>query len=912
MSPDDPPTRYSYGGPTKAVATVGHGQNPRPGSRAREKVSRINSGKSGGTVLSQAAETATSKDPEHHQRSILFHPVKELPKTYSPADIEGQTYKRWEASGYFNPDKLPNAKKRKPFVISMPPPNITGELHLGHALGMTIQDILIRYHRMNGRAALWLPGTDHAAIATQVLVERDLRQQGIDPKSLGREKFLAKVWAWKKKYGGRIIAQVKRMGASADWSRERFTMDDGLTLAVQTAFKKLYDDGLIYRGERIINWCPDCGTAISDLEVDHQETPGKLWQIRYTLSAGGREIVVATTRPETMLGDTAVAVNPDDERYRDFVGKTVTVPIVNRQIPIITDKRIDKDFGTGAVKITPAHDPLDFDIGQDHKLPIIRVIGFDGRMTTEAGSLVEGKTVLEARELVLERLRPEGALVGVEDYIHTIGYCSRSKTIVEPLVSRQWFVTMAPLAKTALRAVQSKKITIVPERYERVYYHWLKNIRDWNISRQIWWGHRLPVWYKKSDLHHDQPKVSIKRPGLDWVQDTDTLDTWFSSGLWTFSTLGWPKSTADLKRFHPTDVMETGWDILFFWVARMIMLSLYLEKEIPFKTIYLHGLILDEQGKKMSKSKGTGIDPLPLADKYGMDALRMSLIVGNAAGQDFRLYEKKIEGYRNFSNKLWNIARYILAQPVATSTPVPSIADEWIRARLRQTITAVTKQGIERYDFSTAGQALYDFLWHDLADWYIEASKISPNPAVLQEVFTTSLILLHPFMPFITEQLWSSFGNGELLMVAPWPKLSKRATPGAVKEFENIQQTVIALRNFKIHSDLPSGAMGEYLGQFEEKLLAGLSRVSVRHRDRLNVSSDHTPIILGPTRFQFERTFVDRYESWRQKERAGLERYSAGIEKKLANPSFVQHAPADVVAAERQKLAEVKQRLLEL
>lgn len=838
--------------------------------------------------------------------------MAELSKAYNPKEVEGGIYQRWEASGFFNPDKLPNAKKRKPFVISMPPPNITGELHLGHALGMTIQDILIRYHRMNGRASLWLPGTDHAAIATQVLVERDLRKQGIEPKTLGRDKFLKKVWEWKEKYGRRIVEQVKRMGASADWSRERFTMDDGLTAAVQEAFVRLHKDRLIYRGERIINWCTVCGTAISDLEVDHQETPGKLWRLRYPTTDGTSEIIVATTRPETMLGDTAVAVHPEDSRYKHLIGKTVRLPVIQRDIPVIADARIDKDFGTGAVKVTPAHDPLDFELGQTHQLPSIQVIGFDGLMTSAAGEPFTGLTVVKAREKILQSLRDVGALIAEEDYIHSVGYCSRSKTVIEPLASRQWFVTMKPLAKLGLKAVKSGKIKIVPSRYTKVYYHWLENIRDWNISRQIWWGHRLPVWYQQSDVEKNQPKVSVKKPGPGWVQDNDTLDTWFSSGLWTFSTLGWPKTTNDLKRFHPTDVMETGWDILFFWVARMIMLSLYLKKEIPFKTIYLHGLILDEQGKKMSKSKGTGIDPLPIADTYGMDALRMSLIIGNAPGQDFRMYEKKIEGYRNFANKLWNIARYILATPVQEKKkPVDSVADLWIQERLTQTIQTVTKRGIEKYDLSLAGQELYSFLWHDVADWYLEASKVAPNPLVLREVFLTSLKLLHPFMPFITEHLWSFFGEKEMLIVSPWPRpRAKKIASGS--EFTAIQQVVVALRNFRAHSLLPADVVGEYVGQLPENFLAGLSRMSVRRVDQLRVSADFSPIVLGQTRFQFPTAYVEKYESWRTKEREQLQNYIASQQKKLGNPQFSAHAPAEVVAQEQQKLSDAQSRLLEL
>ncbi len=843
--------------------------------------------------------------------------MPELPKAYQPTETEPEIYKRWEASGYFNPDKLPNAKRRKPFVISMPPPNITGELHFGHALGMTIEDVLIRYQRMAGRAALWLPGTDHAAISTQVVVERELRQQGIDRRKLGREKFLKKVWEWKEKYGRRIVEQIKALGASADWSRERFTMDPELSTAVQAAFVKLYRDGFIYRGERIINWCSDCQTAISDLEVDHQDTPGKLWFIKYPLADGPGSITVATTRPETMLGDTAVAVNPKDGRYARFVGQRVRLPIVHREIPIVADARIDQAFGTGAVKVTPAHDPLDFDLGHDHRLERIQVIGFDGQMAGAAGPDFSGLSIGQARRKIVERLRAEGIVEKEDDYIHAVGYCQRSKTPIEPLVSRQWFMRMEELAKPAIAAVRKGQITILPKRFEKVYFRWMENIRDWNISRQIWWGHRLPVWYDQSDPKHEHPRVSVAPPGISWIQDDDTLDTWFSSGLWTFSTLGWPKKTKDLQRFHPTAVMETGWDILFFWVARMIMFSLYFREEVPFKTVYLHGLILDEDGKKMSKSKGTGIDPLPTAEKYGLDAVRMSLIVGNAPGQDFRVYDKKIEGFRNFANKLWNVARFSLApggsENSARPPPADSAADRWIRYRLNQVVTATTA-ALERNDLSAAGQGLYDFVWHELADWYLEANKVQPNAAVLIQVVETSLRLLHPFMPFVTERLWQEFRPGELLMIAAWPKPNKawaRYRPEA-RRFALFQQTVVAVRNFKAHSRLPAEATGAFVDDLDAGLLQALSGVSVRATRRLEVVGGSQDIVLGPTRFQFPSEHVKRYAAWRQQERQRLERYRDSLQQKLNHPQFVERAPREIVEHERQKLAESERRLLEL
>lgn len=846
----------------------------------------------------------------------LNHQMPELPKIYNPRDVEPEIYQRWEASGLFNPDKLPLGRRRRPFTISMPPSNITGELHTGHMLGFTIQDVLIRFQRMRGRAALWIPGTDHAAIATQVVVERELKKEGLDRHELGRERFLQRVWQWKEQYGRRIVEQTKRMGASADWSRERFTMDAGLTLAVNTAFKRLYEDKLIYRGERIVNWCPSCQTSISDLEVDHPQTPGKLWHLRYRLSDSSDSVVVATTRPETMLGDTAVAVHPTDERFTHLVGKTVRLPIVDRDIPIIADRRIDLAFGSGAVKVTPAHDALDYELGQTHHVPIIRIIGTDGRMTPEAGAGFAGLTTLEARQRVVDQLRQLGALTKEENYTHPLAVCSRSKTPIEPLLSKQWFIKVKPLAQQAIKAVRSGKIKIVPERFEKNYFQWMENIRDWNISRQIWWGHRLPVWYRRRK-GKEEVKVTVTSPGSGWTQDTDTLDTWFSSGLWTFSTLGWPKKTSDLRRFHPTDVMETAWDILFFWVARMIMFSLYFLDEVPFRTAYLHGLVLDEQGQKMSKSKGTGLNPLPLADKYGMDALRMSLIIGNAPGQDFHLYEKKIEGYRNFANKLWNVARYVFGhERPAKKMAAVTLADRWILARLSE-VTRHVSDDIENFNFSAAGQSLYDFVWHDLADWYLEASKIHPNAGILYVVLENVIRLLHPFMPFVTEAIWSSIRADDLLMGSAWPKIpagwSKYTSDEQV--FQGVQRTVGALRNFRLHSGLPASAPCRYIAVApyqDTALLRALSGAAVQPAERLTVDNRYGEILLGDVKFQIERAFLDRFETWRQKERAGLESYIAGIKTKLSNERFLAGAPPELVAEERAKLAAAEERLLGL
>lgn len=839
--------------------------------------------------------------------------MPELSKAYSPQDVEQDIYRRWEASGLFNPDNLPFASRRKPFVISMPPPNITGELHTGHALGFTIQDIFIRYHRMRGEAALWVPGTDHAAIATQVVVERELRKEGIDRRTLGHEKFLKRVWKWKEQYGQRIVEQTKRLGASADWSRQHFTMDEDLTLAVQAAFIKLYDAGLVYRGERVVNWCPACQTSLSDLEVDHEDTPGKLWFIRYRLVDGTGSVVVATTRPETMLGDTAVAVHPDDDRYSHMVGKKVVLPIVNREIPIVADARIDREFGTGAVKVTPAHDALDFDIGQTHKLPLISIIGLDGNMTAAAGEGFAGKSVAAARERVLQQLRDDEFLVKEQDYIHALALCSRSKTIIEPLVSKQWFVKTKPVAKAAIRAVKSGKIKIIPERFEKTYFQWLENIRDWNISRQIWWGHRMPVWYKTVG-GEEQIKVSVTKPGAGWVQDEDTLDTWFSAGLWTFSTLGWPKKTKDMDRFHPTALLVTGWDILFFWVVRMVLFSEFLLKEPPFRAVYLHGLVLDEQGKKMSKSKGTGVDPLVMCDRYGTDALRMSLVVGNAPGQDFRLYEKKVEGFRNFANKLWNIARFTLAHEQPKKVAPTTLADRWILGRLHAVVTTVTQQ-LDGHDIGSAGQLLYDFVWHDFADWYLEAAKVHPNAGVLYAVLDHSLRILHPFMPFVTEAIWSAAHPDELLMVAAWPKPARAWSKfhREAKEFQQLQDSIVALRNFKTHSGLPATVPCQYIagGPFtDEALIRALSGVAVHPTSRLTVDGRYANVLLGHIHFQVERQYVDRFEGWQKKERMSLQSYIDGLKAKLANEHFVTNAPKNLVDEERQKLAAAEERLL--
>ena len=732
-----------------------------------------------------------------------------MEKIYDHRKTETRWYRFWEKSGLFSPKIKPG---RNPYTIIMPPPNANGELHVGHATFIAIEDILIRYHRMKGEPTLWLPGADHAGILTQVVFERELEKQGKSRFDLGREEFFKQTYAFTLKNKNHMEDQLKALGASCDWSREKFTLDPKITKAVYTTFKKLYDDGLIYRGERIINWCIRCGTALSDLEVEHEERKGKLWYIKYPIkkskvkSQKSKFIMVATTRPETMLGDTAVAVNPDDKRYKDLVGQVVTLPLMNRKIPIIADSAVDPKFGTGAVKVTPGHDPIDFEIGQKHQLEAVPVIGPDGRITKEAGTFASLK-ISEAREKVVETLEKEGLIEKVEGYAHSVGVCERCRRVVEPLVSKQWFIKIQPLADKALQAVRKGDVKILPKRFEKIYFNWLENIRDWCISRQIWWGQRLPVYYCQ-EIKNEECRiengtfVSVETPkkcpyckSLKFKQDTDTLDTWFSSGQWPYTTLGWPErqqaenskqqtaGISDFDYFYPTSVMETGYDILFFWVARMIMLGLYSTGKPPFHTVFLHGLVRDEHGKKMSKSKGNVIDPLDVADKYGADAVRLALVFGTSPGNDINLGESKIKGMRNFTNKLWNIGRFILSNkpPVQKSTRLPARQevksqnkeDRWVLGELDKTKSKVTKD-VENYRFGQAAEELHDFLWHKFADKYIEHSKErrEETQPILEKVFEESLRLLHPFMPFITEELWQRLPGkaGKSIMITPWPK----------------------------------------------------------------------------------------------------------------------------------------------
>lgn len=831
--------------------------------------------------------------------------MKTLPPTYDPSDHESAALKRWADSGYANPDRLPGAKRRKSFTIAMPPPNVTGELHVGHALDLTTQDILTRWKRMDGFAALWLPGTDHAGIATQILVERALKENHISRYEIGRETFLKHVWQWKERSGTRIVDQIRRMGASCDWTRERFTMDPQLTAAVHQAFLRLYDDGLIYRGERIIHWCPDDRTGISDLEVEFRQESGTLWFIRYPLVDGDQAITVATTRPETMLGDTAVAVHPKDERYAELIGRTVRLPLVDRTIPIVADAAVDRTFGTGAVKVTPAHDQLDFEIGERHRLERVSVIGLDNRMTIEAGEFA-GLPVREARTKIVDRLRALGLLVREEPHQHNVAYCSRSNTLIEPVLSKQWFVKTKPLAARALRAIRSRRTSVVPVRYSKLLVDWLKNIRDWNISRQLWWGHRLPIWYC---VACDTPVASIAEPRAACAQcgdrafrqDEDTLDTWFSSGLWTFSTLGWPKQTSDLRRFHPTDVLGTGWDILFFWVARMMMFSTYLLNEAPFRTVYLHGLVRNAAGEKMSKSKGTGVDPLIMADRYGTDALRLALVVGTAPGLDFRMTEDRVAGQRNFCNKLWNINRYVLAQPEPKSKTVraATLADRWILARLNETARLVS-QHLGKFQFGLAVEALQEFLWRDYADWYVEIHKREKNTAVLRHVLRQSLILLHPFAPFISETIWQTFGEKRLLMIEPWPKSRTAAVKTATKKFQEFQRLVVGLRNLKKH-----GADGQpltvALRTTDAALIAALANVTI------DTVSGET-IRLGSASVTAAPNVVAAFRRWRASRTDELQRYLEAKRRLMTN----ERAPDHVRSQAKDDFSRASRELLDV
>ncbi len=746
--------------------------------------------------------------------------ARELPKIYEPQQVEDRIYKMWEEKGYFAPQGKADAK---PFTIVMPPPNVTGQLHMGHAMDATLQDTLIRFKRMQGYDALWVPGVDHAGIATQIKVEEELRKEGLTRYDLGREKFLDRVWDWKHQYGNRIVEQQKKLGASCDWNRARFTMDEGCSKSVREVFVSLYEKGLIYKGSRIINWCPHCVTALSDAEVEYVDKPGHLWHIRYPLADGSGEVVVATTRPETMLGDTGVCVNPNDERYTDIVGKSVILPLVNKEIPVVADDYAEMEFGTGCVKMTPAHDPNDFEVGLRHNLEVIRVLNDEG-IVNEFGGKYEGLDRYEARKQIVADLQEQGYLVKIEDHAHNVGTCYRCHNDVEPIISAQWFVKMKPLAEEALRVVKEGETKFVPDRFSKTYLNWMENVRDWCISRQLWWGHQIPAW-TCSDCGH----VTVSREdackcekcaSANIERDPDVLDTWFSSALWPFETLGWPENTEDLKRFYPTDVLVTGYDIIFFWVARMIFSGCEHTGKTPFHTVLIHGLVRDDKGRKMSKSLGNGIDPLEMIKLYGCDALRMNMVTGNSPGNDMRFYVERTEAMRNFANKLWNASRYVmmnLQEGDTNALPASDkleIADKWVLSKLNTLIQDVT-ENLEKYELGVAVQKVYDFIWDTYCDWYIELTKArlysedadrkQTALSVLVYVLDQLLRLLHPFMPFITEEIWQSIPHdGDALIVADWPIFRDDL---AFKAEENMMETVMeairAIRNRRAEMNVP-------------------------------------------------------------------------------------------------------------
>ncbi len=873
----------------------------------------------------------------------------EMPKAYQPNKVEQKWYKFWLKQGYFKPRIDP---KKKPFVIIMPPPNVTGELHLGHALTATLEDIMTRWHRMRGEPTLWLPGVDHAGIAAQVVVEQLLAKEGLTRHQMGRDKFLERMWQWARECRGTILEQHQRLGVSCDWSRERFTLDEGPSRAVCTAFVRLYEKGLIYRGERIINWCPRCATALSDLEVDHKELAGNLYYIRYPLAEDkGRFITVATTRPETMLGDTAVAVNPADERFKDMVGKKVILPLLGREIPVVADEAVDPSFGTGALKITPAHDPVDFELSQRQGLPLVNILNPDATLNENAGPYA-GLDCSSGRKVVLADLEKEGLLVKVEDYSHSVGHCHRCQTVIEPLASEQWFLKTASLAKPAIQAVTSGQISIIPERFIKVYLNWMENIRDWCISRQLWWGHRIPVWYcadcSELTVSVDEPK-SCSHCGSDGIrQDPDVLDTWFSSALWPHSALGWPDDTDDLDYFYPTTVMETGYDILFFWIARMIMMGLEDTGQIPFHTVYLHGLIRDEKGEKMSKLKGNVLNPTGTLEKYGTDALRFALSTGTSPGNDIRLSPSRLEAGRNFANKLWNATRFVIRsiESAGADTEIQwqllPLEDRWILSRLSRTVSSVTGL-MDAFQFGEAQRQLHDFLWGEFCDWYIEMAKIrlkagegvlSPIP-VLVHVLKTSLRLLHPYMPFITEELWQNLKlrllqnwlEAESIMVAAYPEADETAlNPESERVMESVIEIVHSIRNARAEYRVEAGRWIEariYAGKLKSAITLYSEAIKTLSRARPVIldtrqeraTDNDVVLVLKEVEVVLPMESMFDLELERKRLRKEIEQIQAEVnrlETRLGDSAFLAKAPAAVIDKERDKLAIRNDRLKRL
>ena len=866
---------------------------------------------------------------------------KELAKTYNPAEVEDRIYADWVENEYF---KAEPDDKKEPFTIVIPPPNVTGQLHMGHALDETLQDILIRYKRMSGYNALWIPGTDHAGIATQIKVEEMLRkEEGLTRYDLGREKFLERVWDWKKQYGSRIINQLKKLGSSCDWSRERFTMDEGCSKAVKEVFVGLYNKGLIYQGSRIINWCPHCITALSDAEVEHAEQAGHFWHIKYPVKGTDDFVVIATTRPETLFGDTAVAVNPEDERYKDIIGKTLLLPLTDREIPVIADKYVDKEFGTGCVKITPAHDPNDFEVGLRHNLEQIKVLNDDATMNSFAGKY-EGMDRYECRKAMIEDLDSMGLLVKIEDHSHNVGQCYRCGTTVEPIISKQWFVKMKPLAQPAIDAVKNGETEFVPTHFEKVYYHWLENIRDWCISRQLWWGHRIPAFYcdecNEMVVTKDD-KAFCPKCGKEMRQDPDTLDTWFSSALWPFSTLGWPDETEDFKYFYPTSVLVTGYDIIPFWVMRMMFSALEQTGEVPFKHVFIHGLVRDSQGRKMSKSLGNGIDPLEIISTYGADALRFTLATGNSPGNDMRFYTERVEASRNFANKIWNASRFLLMNLDIDEIRLPDakdlkLEDKWILSKFN-TLTKEVTDNLDKFELGVAVSKLYDFIWDNYCDWYIELvkprlyEKDGSDKKVAQQVLSFVLVgalkLLHPFMPFITEEIFSKLPTGEKsIMISAWPKAcdcmnfadaekQMQIIMDAIRSVRNIrsQMNVVPSKKAKLIIVADDAKVFENSGVYFEKLASASETVVTTAKEGIDDNAVNV-VVEGATIYIPLDDLVDREKEIErlEKELKTLEGEIKRVEGKLSNEGFVKKAPAKVIEEERAKGEKYAKMLLEV
>ena len=864
--------------------------------------------------------------------------MKELEKLYDPARVEDDIYAFWLNGGYFHTKA---DKSKKPYTIVMPPPNVTGQLHMGHAMDETWQDILIRYKRMQGYAALWVPGTDHASIATEAKVVAKMKEEGLTKEMLGRDGFLERAWAWKNQYGDRIVSQLKKLGCSCDWDRERFTMDEGCSKAVLKVFKYLYDKDLIYRGERIINWCPHCKTSISDAEVEYEDQEGSFWHLKYPIVGTDEFLILATTRPETMLGDTAVAIHPDDERYKHLHGKKVLLPLLNKEIPIVTDTYVDMEFGTGVVKITPAHDPNDFEVGQRHNLPIVKVLDETAHMTADCGKYA-GMDRYEARKAIVADLEAGGYLEKIEPHSHNVGTCYRCGTTIEPMVSKQWFVRMVPLAGPAIDAVRDGRIKFVPERFDKQYYHWMENTRDWCISRQLWWGHRIPAYYCDAcgEVHvSDEPMTTCPKCGGALRQDEDTLDTWFSSALWPFSTLGWPEKTEDLDYFYPTNTLVTGYDIITFWVSRMIFSGLEYTGKVPFDTVLIHGLVRDAQGRKMSKSLGNGIDPLEIIAQYGADALRLTLVLGSTPGNDMRFSDEKIKASRNFANKLWNATRFVMMNlPEDFQAGLPAadkldLSDKWILSTLNNLARTVT-DNLDKFELGLAAQKVQDFIWEVYCDWYIEIAKVRLNSTdpeeadnarkVLVYVLTQALKLLHPFMPFITEEIYRALpGTSETIMTEQWPVFTEELNYAAEEaDFEKLMDYIKAVRTIRaemnVHPAKRSSMIietseteafrrgGDYLAKF-----AFATDVTLTEKYTGDTAGMVQVITHAARGFIPMMELIDREKELARlnKEKAGAEKEIGMFSRQLSNEGFVNKAPANVVEEIRQKLARAQEKL---